>query len=1236
MEGLTTNPYFWEENQKLLNSDKLAQSMISTVAQINLNALSINDLTILDQNLSDERVKALDHPKLNKLAAQVHDQLFQISKDEEPVVIEIMSDIDYDDHNSSILDRFNSSIESEHITITTRSLFRGARDEEVKQHEKDVLPTIDHLYDIYSRGSFLVFVPKKLGKVENLDLNPSALKRIELGEAWKQTEEKHDIQCLNEIFTDQPQRDKLIYIAGHGGVGTPGGMYAEHYKEFLQWAEAQKCKGLLVTSCYSGGESTLLYQTPFPVLVRSIGDFVTHGQQSAEEDPRLFFSKMSQLLKTPGGLTVKRIKKMVQGVEAGKKKSFNNLLQVYFPHSAESPVGFRPVGEGGESSNVTFTRYRKEEIEKGHLLISNKTYVELHPGYIECPIVFEGSDGQFLSMIPGAAHHLLAQVTLAEMTPLDYLKKSADFFNSSDFRTPKTLFFSSLTGKGEKLDQVFINLTTGERGYRNGERYFLWYKDQEPVEVSPLRYLLRWHATKSCSTPKADAIRSATGGQQGVREVENHLVQPEFWADQQEVYDKYKVLLHDMPTDMLLAQVSEWNLTKQDTASIVHHLLSSNREEAACALYQTLPCDSRGENGSPLIIAAARAKCVKFIKLVMENKGDLNLTDSAGKDCLTAGLKCPELVDLLLSKDSTFNLEAKNPKGNLFYFNAALENSETLKKILEKKLPLNVKVNYKGKTRTLLDYAVYFEPLEQVRLLLASGADPNYVDNYHSPLSIAIIRGDREKIALLLQYGANPFKKDPNGQYPICQAMKRSPFSVVEDLFQSFDKCTQNMPEEKKKELLTEILFEAILSGEEEKIDLVLDHNASYPDTLDFETREDMIRGVVRLLLFGNRDFFKEMDQRYQLSKNDAADLTKGLSPDLLISILDETWDLSAVIETASVLKNIDEPSRQKIISKALQLGANIKGSKYVTQAASKGNYACARFLIEQGADVDHEIANYGDIDLIKFVWQRAKPPLLLWQLTDSDVKSEKKELYKWLIEQGADVNTVYNDTTPLRHIVIKDDKKMYDLFMEHASKETSLENLAKAALGGWSKEKEEIVKDLILRGADVNSFFPAVVEFGSLDLVKWCVDKGAIIKNGALFEAALQKEATFKYLVENGADIKQIPMIKVIQNGDLELLKYCLGLGVSDLKKEIKMALFSAIESGKPEVLDLVVQLGSPLSLADWEEAEASSLLINAYKKGMLEKVLELAPLRGAIEKAGLALERDIIYHGDLNGLKF
>ena len=609
----------------------------------------------------------------------------------------------------------------------------------------------------------MVFIPRHLS-LEKLDLNPAVLKQVSLEQAWEQIVETPTLQGFKELFTPA-KKDKLIKITGHGSKGNPAGLSAKDYVEFLKWANNHRCKGLLVSTCHSGGESSLLHlPSPnrqgvnFPVLV---GDFITKRLLADGTGSNEFFSKMRELLATPGGLSVPKLRKAVKQAEISDQRKFlNKLLQVYFPPSSDSPGGFRAVGEEDDTLPVTYTLYRQRQIEYGHIAASDEHYFLLYPPLIECPI--ELGKTLLYSMIPGPSHHLLVKVAVGSDLK-NFLQESYDSCRLNGDGHHKTLFIASLLCKDQPYDQFFFNMNTGECGYRIGKEYYLGYE-----KVSQLRYLLRWAVAVVQTTPADSAVRSATGGQQHVEELLHHLAGETFWGDQYEIYIKYyKLLPAALPIDELTVWMAEREeLNSRDVACLIHYYLINRKDEHACALFLSagLPLDTLGERGISLIQAATENCCYTFLSHILEDSVEL--------------LAPQELLDL-------------------------------------------------------------------------------------PDLTATLIRGNTIKITQLIEQGANPFQIDSNGQFPIVEAIKRSPMQLVEDWFALYDKNTKAMGPIERQDLLTQMLIGAINSGEEAKIRLVLAKGATIPALLDVHQPDLLIKGFKNLYLFGKTALIKEIGERF-------------------------------------------------------------------------------------------------------------------------------------------------------------------------------------------------------------------------------------------------------------------------------------------------------------------------------------------------------------------------------------
>lgn len=185
----------------------------------------------------------------------------------------------------------------------------------------------------------------------------------------------------------------------------------------------------------------------FPVIMRSIGDFTTNSNQKAEKDIALSFQELENFIHSDQGETISAFRQMIEDVEGkhGRKKDPQNLMQVYFPHSA----GFRPVGEGGKSFSLTCGTLTTEKILGEHastkgIVITNREFLEIHPLVVDYPLIFREKNPVFLSMIPGAAHHFVEALTLDLITPQHFIENNGTFYKEETLKVLKVILVNQL------------------------------------------------------------------------------------------------------------------------------------------------------------------------------------------------------------------------------------------------------------------------------------------------------------------------------------------------------------------------------------------------------------------------------------------------------------------------------------------------------------------------------------------------------------------------------------------------------------------------------------------------------------------------------------------------------------------------------------------------------------------------------------------------------------------------
>jgi hypothetical protein len=418
------------------------------------------------------------------------------------IAMAIFCDIDSPDHNGAINSFLQNAMDHKVPFITSKSTLLGLQ----RSNAREAINSYDNMetelwknqkdwhvfqqIDAQGHEGLLVFLPRTQTNgltdeeiLKAFDLNSDgSLKKISFNQLVIPSKNKIGVDSILNLFSQEPKKTKLFALAGHGGIGKPGGFSVEHYKQFLRLAEQQKCRGLTLTSCYSGGESTLLHfdqkdqekdsktstmvpKVKFPVIARSIGDFPTQSGHEAEKDISLYFKELNDLLSHPGGETAPQLGKMFKKVEQerGKYKTPVNLVQVYFPPSADSPGGFQTVGEGGKSYSLTFAKMRNEQILKSRvdgegIKVTQCKFLELHPLVVELPLIWKGVNPIILSSIAGNAHHYIKELQIKDQNLEEFLNVNKTFYKDSEIGVQKGFIIEKLVTKDKIYNNVLVSI----------------------------------------------------------------------------------------------------------------------------------------------------------------------------------------------------------------------------------------------------------------------------------------------------------------------------------------------------------------------------------------------------------------------------------------------------------------------------------------------------------------------------------------------------------------------------------------------------------------------------------------------------------------------------------------------------------------------------------------------------------------------------------------------------------
>ena len=181
------------------------------------------------------------------------------------------SDVSAPDYNGAIATYIELAARGKTPFVASRTLLsaQGRRQfgkpmaVEIPKHQMTLLKRVEE-WDLFQRGEYILFLPKSLlpkltpeEKLKALDFRTDGtLKQIGMDEAWE-PEERADLAGFKGLFSDHPEVEKLIYVSGHGNAQTVAAMKNTIYQDFLRFLDTQKCRGLTITSCMSGGESSL-------------------------------------------------------------------------------------------------------------------------------------------------------------------------------------------------------------------------------------------------------------------------------------------------------------------------------------------------------------------------------------------------------------------------------------------------------------------------------------------------------------------------------------------------------------------------------------------------------------------------------------------------------------------------------------------------------------------------------------------------------------------------------------------------------------------------------------------------------------------------------------------------------------------------------------------------------------------------------------------------------------------
>lgn len=871
--------------------------------------------------LKEKKISAI-HTKLNKIQTELTEATLIEPKKAAITPIDIdmelafLCDIDCPDHNGAIQTLLKKQFLNKVPFVTTRSQLCGAGNtylnwnitvtDRQTQLEADFIKEGNE-WTIYQQQAkngegFLVFIPKvSTNDQEAQDLlkahdfkSDGSLKKISVFEAFVPPEQETSFTSFSELFSESPQKNKLFYVAGHGRIGNPAGLDAAHYEEMLRVLGQQKCLGLAVTSCYAGGKSSLLhiektqveYEAKlknlisesnhsgqesqeiiqFPVILRSIGDFPTTHEADTDD----YFSELTYLIKSGQGETSASLGKAFQKMKGSQSKVDHNLVQIYYPPAADSPAGFRTIGEKSESYFLTFGNLQKEKIlQKGTevpVIVSNKKLIEIHPLTVDATLAFKGKNPILLSMIPGNAHHYIHKVDLAQDSISQFLDENLSFNKQLDVN--KGYYIQDLTSpNGEHWQQVA--LTFSNKGltclfYKDGQ-YFRGEKSleekasykEEPISAWEYAFALeKWQVD---TNPEDIAIATQTGGQQGPAFFDKKLTEfkenaalpkPFNAIEISKIEKKIRKLLkethgskdeNEINVQLVRELLKEMKGTK-DRESAIFHLLECGRGDLASVAIPLFDLSANMKNieGTSLLAAAIISDDNYLAKFLIEKGADINSQDATGNTPLHLAAQGhnSSLIATLLSKGA--NLEATNKKKETPVFSALLNGGDIKSILALKQAGANMGAIQWG-------YSLLGSALENKEIkrdifyhLLDLGLDPNI--GVVTPLVLAIRQGDYKTIDKLLEKGAK--LELPNTKYYCSPAFTE----MMQRCHPSFVKKVLMRPDfPLNPKMGPSPLVAAFSLRKSQYIDILIERGAKFPQYIIQDDKDRIKQGLRRM-----------------------------------------------------------------------------------------------------------------------------------------------------------------------------------------------------------------------------------------------------------------------------------------------------------------------------------------------------------------------------------------------------
>ena len=434
--------------------------------------------------------------------------------------------------------------------------------------------------------------------------------------------------------------------------------------------------------------------------------------------------------------------------------------------------------------------------------------------------------------------------------------------------------------------------------------------------------------------------------------------------------------------------------------------------------------------------------------------------------------------------------------------------------------------------------AVHKNRRKLVEILIALG-DLEEFPNWDETLpKEAFRKGYTELIKLLIFHGARP--------KALIKTIGERFFLIKNNVIKKNDLETLSLLSSQSPELGTKLLEVAILQGNSEVTQMLLDRQVPINDEMLYSAVENCDRSLEdRLVVLGAQVNPQMLDKAAKKGDRYLIERLLELGAQVTIHTKAFWGDLAAVInylETGGEVNLVNKDSKRTLLH----------------EAVVGGNKEMVEFLLVHGANVNafnddgtplHQAATYHNLEIAK---------ILIASAADvNDCRSYGTPLHKaaasgsleiaaLLINNGAEVNNGNrdNDFFPLHKAAAAGQSQMIDFLIAEGAEVNIKTKRGETPL--HLTANRDTAERLISRGADINAYsefcgtpIQNAISKKRFDVAELLLDRGADVKSKNALWSALDSPKVAKLLILNGADVNDYWEFQpyVVARGKITLL---------------------------------------------------------------------------------------------------